>query len=536
MSPFAMHLLGNDPAQRRRQAEHAEGETEGVQQIPDQRTMRPSRRALSYYNTFQTSCATTNDDPPAYPIAARQRPTARRHFDGGKETLPKYTCTVEAEGRMLLQLECINPLHAPAESEWREVYMVLSGTMISFYRVKDGGRGKLLRSYTLQHSEVGLAIDTQHVVLVPQTRLAQFIPSAARRRAWQKDPGLFRAVRQHILRLRVETDQLVLADPSEERVHSLIHTISAGIDISSAIDERNIPRQCTVPRRRRRQRNANATDINDPSVLAEQERILRDMYPAFAEQTPDNRPELERTNTATSGDVATAEPPPSAGREDDELDLAVIREDFATHSVPSPDRNVDPNARPSAIRQTTSTSVNSAFSSDMMYATSPSNFDISGKWQPPHSRTPQQVQRYVRRCMPILLAEAVRASDVLICSGRRVKVNWRMELLEEWELKPPSYKNHGFDPVSEPESRRSISQNSANESGNNENENAQTSTSMLGNDADDQIAPADTSMPNLDLTKIPSHTSKNTPAVSPTAKTQPTRHPGPDIHGVVFCF
>ena len=518
MAPLALSLLGVETQTRRRHAGRT-GESiaqEVLQQPHEHRPSRSSRRATSHYNQFQTACSSSSDDPPSYAAAIRHRPNRQREAGSQRDLLPKYVCTVSAEAKLLLQLESISPLNGASESEWREVYIVVRGTLLSFHRPKDNGPGKLLRSYTLQHAEVGLASDAQHTILVPQTRLAHLVPSSARRKAWQKDPDLFKPVRQHILRIRVETDQILLADSSEERIHSLIHSISAGIDISHSIDERSIPRQCTVPRRRRRHRTQHPGDLHDPGLLAEQERILRQMYPAFAERTEENRPGLERTITSTSEDspIESAQTPT---REEDEIDMSAIREDFASPS---------PSAQRSGPRHAATSSINSAYNAEMMYATSSANFDASGKWQPPHNRTPQQIQRYVRRCIPILLAESVRASDILICHGKRVKINWRMELLEEWELQPPSYRSHGFDMGLGLERTRSCSQNSTSESATQDAQ--QAPGSVLGGESEDQITPAEDALANLDLSKITS--------MDKATARESNRPPGPEIHGVVFCF
>ena len=527
MTPLALSLLGVEAVQRRRNAQEGQGDS------AEPRPSRLSRRPTSYYNSFQTLCSSANDNPPSYAIAARHRP-GQRHRDGGKEILPKYDCTVGIEAKVLLNLESISPLHGVSEGEWREVYVVLRGTLVSFHRPKDGGAGKLLRSYTLQHAEIGLAPDTQHTVLVPQSRLAHLIPSPARRKAWQKDPDLFRPVHQHILRLRLETDQILLADASEKLISALIEVIAAGIDISHVIDERSIPRQCTVPRRRRRRPN-HTGDLNDPSLLAEQERILRDMYPGFAERTRQSRPELQRTvtNVTDDGNMGLVR---TSSREEDELDLAVIREDFANPSSPPPTQHGDPDARPTTSRQTITSSFNSAYAADMMYATSPANFSSSGKWQPPHTRTDQQLRRYVRRCMPVLLADSIRASDVLISNGKRVKINWRMEMLEEWGLQPPTYRSHGFNTGLDLERTRSLSQTSAAESSTQDN--AQTSTSVLGAESDDQITRAEDGMASLELSKVTSSgvMDKSTTQEESAPKARQTGPPGSEIHGVVFCF
>jgi len=46
--------------------------------------------------------------------------------------------------------------------------------------------------------------------------------------------------------------------------------------------------------------------------------------------------------------------------------------------------------------------------------------------------------------MPTLLFDAPRATDIIMCHGRRLRVNTKMDMLEEWELAPPSYDIHEF--------------------------------------------------------------------------------------------
>lgn len=486
-------------------------------------------RLTSHYSAFQTSCSPSVDEPPSYAQASKSsRPAASRSLTEGCEPLPSYSCTVGAEGKLLLNLESINPLSPVGEGEWREVYVVLRGTLLSFHRVKDGGAGKLLRTYTLQHAEVGLAPDAQHTILVPQTRLAHLIPHAVRVRAWQRDPDTFKPVRQTILRLRVETDQILLADSDEEKVHSLIYAMSAAIDISQAIDERSIPKQCTVPRRRRRQRPQYG-DLTDPALIAEQERIMRQICPQFAGTALEPTP--EPTTTGDSSNQA----PQTPAREEEEIDLSMMREETAPRPVSN-----DLTTRPSAVRQTTSTTVHSTFSDDMMYATLPTNFTSSGKWQPPHNRSAAQVQRYIKRIMPVLLADAPRASDIVISRGQRMKINWRMELLEEWELQPPSYKSHAFSKEVNGLARTN-SQRSA--SGSATNPGPQSSSSMMASENDD-ITPMEQGMEqgmeNLQLSKMMSNSTTNKGATNDsagrTAKAPSPQHLNSDVHGVVFCF
>lgn len=506
-----------------------------AQDPPEVRPARSSRRVTSYHNAFQTSCAVSTDEPPPYATALRTPARALRAVHHGKEALPKYTCTVGMEGKLLLNLESTNPLHGSCQGEWREVYVVVRGTMISFHRVTSaGGAGKLLRSYTLQHAEVGLASDVEHTILVPQSRLAQLIPSSARRRAWQRDPDLYRPVGQHILRLRIETDQIILADACEDRIWDLINTLSAGIDISQPLDERSIPKQCTVPRRRRRQRphHANVNDLSDAALLAEQERIFRHMYPDFAGAS--TRPGNTRTETQTTI-------PQNPEREEDEVDISMMREEVAStahsHSTTQSD---EVTSRPANVRQTTSTTINSVLSEDMMYSTPTTNFNEDGKWQPPHLRTPAQLERYIRRCMPTLNADATRASDILMVDGRRMKLNWRMELLEPWELQPPAYKAHNFGTSGTNLVRASSQRSSTASAG---QAGPQSSSSMVGDC--DPIMPLGNPLEALHLTKVVSVTTtmdkdgnqRHLPTNDDESKTRrPQQTSHTDAHGVVFCF
>ena len=359
---------------------------------------RPPKRAQSYFNSFQTTCTPAQDDPPTYATATRQKPVARRDLHAGREALPQYSCSVSAGLTMLVNMESVSPLHNVSQSEWRDVFVEVRGTLLNFHRIKDGRPYRLLRSYTLQHAEIGLAPDAYHTVLAPNSRLAHLIPSSARQKAFRKDPQLFRAEEQFILRLRVETDQILLAHKCEDKILEMLHAIGAGIDIAPSIDERSISKQCTVPRRRRRPNTQAITDINSAAVIAEQERILQQMYPSLA------RGASERNETTTHP-ISSA--PGTPTREEDEIDLSAIREDFSDLAPTSTNgSSLSPTtsnvSRPAYSRTTTASSTSSDHQQQMVYQTAPTNFDSEGKWAPPHLRTSAQVRRYVRRCAPLL--------------------------------------------------------------------------------------------------------------------------------------
>lgn len=559
LSSLAVSIMGmngtiQSPQQAARQEAH-------VASIAELASTRISRRAQSYFNAFQTTCQPAKDDPPNYATATRQKPVTRRGIDEGREALPKYSCTVSAGAVMLVNMESVSPLHSVSQSEWRDVYVEVKGTMLNFHRVKDGKPCRLLRSYTLQNAEIGLAPDACHTVLAPNSKLAHLIPSAARQKAFKKDPQLFRAEEQFIMRLRIETDQLLLAHKSEDKILEMVHEIGAGIDLAPAIDERNVSKQCTVPRRRRRANHAQASnDISSATAVAEQERILQQMYPSFAQDAGESN-----SSTATSPPTTTetqSTPLSTPIREDEELDLSAIREDFNENHTLTPTTtatSISHAVRPTYSRTTTASSTSS---STQTYETAPTNFGPEGKWQPPHMRTAAQIRRYVRRCAPLLTSDAVRASDVVICNGKRMRINWREERLEKWSLQPPTYKAHDFakeqqkkqDDAAAAASALAASMDTALNLNSNEPITANTPSSLFSETSSssthDDITPIEehhNGILNLDLVKTSSAGSaekKNIAAAAPEApptSRQKTRemqreNSAVDTHGVVFCF
>ncbi|KAI4720422.1 hypothetical protein E4T48_03297 [Aureobasidium sp. EXF-10727] len=418
--------------------------TNPVQDDGSQAVRPRSRRVTSYHHPFQTRCSPCTDPAPSYATATRNPkflPTPR-FFDNGREVLPKYTCTVSREGPMQMRIEKISPFQYLQKQDFRTVYVVLNGTQLSVHKIKTvqlAGHslptaGRLIKRYSLQHAEIGLATDIQYSQLMPATRLAHFIPTAARRKAFEKDPDLFTPISQVVLRLRLETDQFLLADHSEERIFRWIHDLSASIDISLPLDERSAPKPCTIPRRRRRQRQE-TENIEDQNVIEEQERIMREMYPSLARSIERGTEGADLSRTETTYDTNALTLSATMDQEAEDIDLSFLAEDLGQEQAPS--------TRPANIRQTTSSTV-STTASLFQYETSPDNLGPGGKWNPPHARTSASQWRYIKRCMPTLLFDAPRATDIIICHGRRLRVNTKMDMLEEWELKPPAYDVHEF--------------------------------------------------------------------------------------------
>lgn len=454
LTPLALSILGMNSSEYPSSQPHIQADMAAPSQNAAQ-TIRPPRadapRRTSHYNPFQTRCVPSTDGPPSYAVSerlARLSRHSKQHKDGD-EALPQYHCTVLREGVMYMRIEKISPFQYLPKQQWRSVYVILRGTQLCIYKVKTStfgsetlsGPGKLIRRYTLQHAEIGLASDVNDHILVPATRLAHLIPTMARRRAFEKDPDLFKCDKQYAMRLRLENDQLLLAQCKEESIFTWINSISAGMDVAYEIDERSVPRQCTVPRRQRQRRQGQTQvveNLQDRRLIAEQERILREMYPSLARSVEEAEPQDNSIHQIGTVDFAPTVDTNLAltatninDQEAEDIDIAAMAEDVLQASI----------SRPVNTRQTTASTVATASS---FHHTNPGNLDESGKWAPVHPQSARQQFRYVRRCMPILLFDTPRSSSIIMCNGRRLHINQRMDMLEEWELAPPTYDAHRF--------------------------------------------------------------------------------------------
>lgn len=121
-------------------------------------------RPPSYYSFGDTSL------PPArFKITPRE--------EEGKEELPAYSCAVHREALFDMKMEMSTPFDRAGDRTWRKVYVVVKGTALYIHKPKrvpffakaqyygEGDHvlgfrpGTLVRRYTLQSAEVGMAAD-----------------------------------------------------------------------------------------------------------------------------------------------------------------------------------------------------------------------------------------------------------------------------------------------------------------------------------------------------------------------------------------
>lgn len=419
-----------------------------------------------YYSTFQSRAQPNLDSPPSYEKSQCSKP---RLNPSECEILPAYSASVDLHAVLSMKRELSTPFTAPTKDrEWSDVYAVLRGTCLSLHRIKRAKAfakdrsvrpGKLVRQYSLQHAEVGIAMDHQKSQPVPKHYLGYFIPPLAREKAYESDPHLFEPVREHVLRLRPEGEQILLCAWSQPQLLDWVEKLCEAIDISQPLEDRAEPRYRSLPRRGRRQRQLEASLLHNVSGLSEsaagrrhieeQERILRELYPNLGESSSESTSagsnELEQTNT---NDPDT-----------EDLDPADVRDPSPTPPTQSPsteemEAHESYFPAPELPEQTTRTSFDdpepaepprrSSTSSDTSTATATTTSSIQRKPIPRSSPSAAHILRYRKRCAPVLLATSPRNNDVIFHEGARMRINPADHTLVPFVQAPPKYESHKF--------------------------------------------------------------------------------------------
>lgn len=377
--------------------------------------------------------------------------------------LPPYACSVSYEGPLAVRYELVTPFKLSTDRQWYDVYVVLRGTQLRLYELKTSRLhksrkpcvGALIESYTLQHAELGVAADFRKTALVPRNPFAKLIPTSLRQKAFESDPHLFEPVREHCLRLRLETKQMLFCAETVESLLAWFDKICAAVDISSPLDDMSEPRTRTLPRRvRRRERpvelgNVDALGVQAVSrrLVAEQERIIRTMYPHLASLGMGHT-----TGSNTEGDQV----PPNSDPEGEDLDPAGLREPPASRQD-NLARAIRSSSSDRAQRRRT-VNPHQALTADACIQRSPLERSIStlsrqsptteqDDPKPARSRrglTPAQHLRYRRRCANVLLAADPRLRNVVWADGRRMIVDMKRGKLVPFELAAPKYSSHRF--------------------------------------------------------------------------------------------
>jgi hypothetical protein len=393
-----------------------------------------------YHNSFHTHASEAS--PPIYNVAKNAKPPTT-HTLSEEPILPPYSCSIYKEAIVDIRCEFLDPFIESPDVRWRTQYAILQGTKLSLHSIKSIDTNfqiklrRKIHSLSLQHGEVGLAVDIPDEEPLAKFPLIDLLPSNMRKRMVGTKPHLFEPTREWILRLRLEGCQFLLAFQSQEVMLDWVEDICAAIDISQPIDERSYPRYRSLPRRSRRQRQLENSYRSDfpmdgleslgERLVQQQQRIISALYPNLASEAEEN------TNTASGAQRQNGHDLEHVGSQDpdmDDLDPADIRESpYLYNETSSQENSGSTTGRPSNQR--------------LDHGTGPHNQQQRTFNPKSYTRIitvcPTAALRYRRRCAPIMNKYSPRSSDIIFCRGKRMRIDNKKERLIPFEIAPPRY-------------------------------------------------------------------------------------------------
>ncbi|ETS01467.1 hypothetical protein M419DRAFT_99681 [Trichoderma reesei RUT C-30] len=303
-------------------------------------------------------------------------------MDSVPEELPSYTSSIAIEGIFHKKHEIEDTTKRAEDRQWHTVAVALNGTALSIYNTKkDWGWGKardgpsispdnppwirkakLEKTYSLLHADAGIAADYKK--------------------------------RRYVIRVRAETDQFLLACIELSTFVKWLECLFAAIDVAAPIDERDFPRDMSIPRiqRIRWYHAEGSTDPFDASG-----------------QRPSSPPPLPTPTPAPSR--------PRPQEENQDIEAA------------GPHLRIDPRNDP-FHPLTTSMSQN------------PSIDPHTGKWFPEHQWSTAHDLLYAKLCYSNLLFRSPRKSNYIISKGKQWFVDWGTGRMVR--VLPPAYGETDF--------------------------------------------------------------------------------------------
>lgn len=204
----------------------------------------------------------------------------------GKENLPRYGCSVHIEGYLPRKMEFSAPGVQAKDRSWRRQYFVLHGTCLKVYRNDlSGGPAKVdwgnMNGHHVHKDPVNEDGNNGGAGTTPGANIIEAIQHAnlplGKNAAAQRDKtgneetrlGLVRSYtlqgaesglaadylkRRHVVRVRAEGEQFLLQTVNDKHVVEWIECLQAATNVSMDLEKRAMPKFITLPRRRRRRR------------------------------------------------------------------------------------------------------------------------------------------------------------------------------------------------------------------------------------------------------------------------------------------
>ncbi|KAL1849117.1 hypothetical protein VTK73DRAFT_9967 [Phialemonium thermophilum] len=372
---------------------------------------RPRRMSMDedyYYQTLMTH-QQRPPRPPSYDAAMRQSPPrtdpeAADVVGSSSSTttkpqpppqpppppdvLPGYSCDVHIEGVFMRKMEIEETTKRAEYRNWHMVYVVLHGTALNIYQIKkdrgwwstksDGPnispdnppwirKASLEKAYSLLHADAGIAADYRK--------------------------------RRHVIRVRAEADQFLLSCVELSTFVTWLDKLFAAIDVAAPIDERDFPRDQSVPRAQRIQ-------------------WLRSQH-----QRPDDQGSaLQQLHSRRQSTVSNAFSESRRGSVNPEMSRFG---GLGEHSVidEAPDTPAAESSRmghPLASRLSTTSYPNESIDPE------------TGKWRPRHTWTVKHDHLYAKLCFSVLLFKSPRKSNYIVTKGKLFFVDW--STVRQWPV------------------------------------------------------------------------------------------------------
>ncbi|KAK6088351.1 ph domain-containing protein [Seiridium cupressi] len=344
-----------------------------------------------------------------------------------EEPLPQYTCDVQLEGVFNMKMEIVDTIKRAPARNWRAMFVQLEGTKLSIYSIKkDWGlsrssrtgaevfadnppwiqKGTLEKTYTLLHADVGIAADYEK--------------------------------RRYVIRVRAETDQFLLSCIELETFVRWLDALFAAINIAPAIDERDFPRDQSIPRGARLQyfrggatamsggltrQNSRASDVPRPAPVIHHSAVTPRVP---IRQTSQRGPRQSQTNANSSPSAAGEASRGASGVPSTSIPnfSRPSTRSFAPHIPAQP----GPSSEPLPSRLSTTSYPNESLNPE------------TGKWRPRHEWTAAHDMVYAKLCYAVLLFRSPRKSNYVIAKGKKWFVDWTTGRMIR--VLPPGYFDH----------------------------------------------------------------------------------------------
>ncbi|KAM5351307.1 hypothetical protein ACJ41O_004030 [Fusarium nematophilum] len=379
----------------------------------------PLRRRVSmeedlYYQRIMTSPRRPSQPPPYQRDSPK--PSASHHGDrsgkrkqlatggGGhsshladviqqNEQLPNYNSSISLQGVFDKKHEVENTIKRAEDRQWHPAYVTLDGTALNIYGVKKGwgwGRtrddgpsvdpdnppwvkkGKLEKAYSLLYADVGIAADYKK--------------------------------RRYTIRVRAETDQFLLCCVELSTFIKWLEALFAAIDIALPLEDRDFPRDMSIPRIQRirwfhgQSPTATTLDLSELDIAEASQEVSA---------TPAERRSPASPVSGAPEPQTRIEPEPEVDGDDEE-------------DVTEPPPRIDP------IRRLSTTSY-----------TNLGIDPIDGKWLPEHRWSSAHDMLYAKLCYSNLLFRSPRKSNYIISKGKKWYVDWTTGRMVR--VLPPAY-------------------------------------------------------------------------------------------------